>query len=72
MSADSNSQWQSRVRSLLKEGLGSEDIAVKLRCDLAAVQREIQILRESGDLKKILASVRPGPTVQKLLKGNNK
>lgn len=71
MQADANTRWQTKVRDLLKEGLGSEDIAVKLKCDVSAVRREIQILRESGELKKIVAAVKPGPTLTKLLGGRH-
>ena len=48
-----NSEWQGRLRRLLREGLGSEDIARLTETKLADVQREISILRETGELKKI-------------------
>lgn len=48
-----NSAWQGRVKSLTAQGWGSEDIANRLGCDLQDVRREIQILRESGELKKM-------------------
>lgn len=51
MTPRANSQWIGRVRALIREGYGVEDIAVKLGCDVACVRTEIEILRQSGDLK---------------------
>lgn len=48
-----NSQWISRVRALLKEGFGVEDIAVELVCDVEKVRLEVQILRAEGELDGI-------------------
>ena len=63
MTAQSNTMWQKSVRDLFAEGLGSRDIAVKLKCDVLDVRRELWILRESGKLPKIKA----GPTVKRLM-----
>lgn len=52
--AQSNSIWQSIVRQDLRDGWGAEDIAVRRAYDLEAVRSEIAILRESGELQKIL------------------
>lgn len=48
-----NTDWQYRVRSHLRDGYGVEDIAVNLRCPVADVRREVEILREAGELQKI-------------------
>lgn len=70
MGATANSQWIARVRILLGQGLGSEDIAVLMSCNVEDVRREIQILREQGDLKRILDAVPMGKTATKLTRGN--
>ena len=49
-----NSIWINKVTRLLAEGFGTEDIAVKLKCDIEDVRREVAILRESGHLKYTL------------------
>jgi len=49
-----NDVWIARVRTLLAEGYGVEDIALKLRCDPDAVRNEIRILRASGELEEIV------------------
>ena len=54
--AQSNTVWQARVRALLKQGYGSEDIAVLTGAPLKDVQFEIQILRQSGDLAAMFGS----------------
>lgn len=51
MTPQENTMWSYRVRKLLEEGYGTEDIAfVKLKCRLQDVKNEVQILRESGEL----------------------
>lgn len=45
-----NDAWQQRVRFHLSQGLGVEDIALKLRADVESVRREVDILRETGAL----------------------
>ena len=51
--AERNSQWIRRVRGALAEGLGVEDIALRLSCDVEDVRREVSILRENGALARI-------------------
>lgn len=46
-----NSAWIGKVRQLLREGQGVEDIALKLKCDVTAVRSEVSILRELGELE---------------------
>ena len=53
MTAHANDAWQTVVRRLLKEGYGVEDIAIKAKCDVQDVRREVQILREGGDLARM-------------------
>lgn len=60
MTAQANSNWQQRVRSLLSTGLGVEDIAVSLSCDVQAVRCEVQILRDSKELPDVIAISRAG------------
>ena len=53
MTPQQNTTWIVMVRTLLKEGFGTEDIAVKLKCKLSDVRNEVQILREEGELDRI-------------------
>lgn len=53
MSAQRNTMWQARVRELLREGFGTEDIAILTETHPETVRREVAILRESGELKNI-------------------
>lgn len=46
--------WQSRVASLLRDGFGVEDIAIRMKCDAYDVRREVEILRSEGRLRDIL------------------
>lgn len=50
-----NEDWQWRVRSLLREGFGVEDIALKLCCDTEHVRAEVRILRREGVLAEMWA-----------------
>jgi hypothetical protein len=50
MTAQANTMWICRVREALREGYGVEDIALRERCDVEDVRREVQILREEGAL----------------------
>ena len=43
-----NSVWIARVRLLLRDGFGVEDIAVRLKCCVDDVRAEVAILRENG------------------------
>lgn len=54
MTPEANSNWQARVRALLREGFGVEDIAVRLSCRVEDVRREVEILRATGELKEIV------------------
>lgn len=53
MTAHSNTMWQARVKSMLREGFGAEDIAIITGSSADDVRREIEILRASGELKTI-------------------
>lgn len=53
-----NSLWQGRVKAMIAQGFGCEDIAFRLECNLEDVQREIKILRESGELKKMFKGLK--------------
>lgn len=53
MSARANSQWIGRVKALIRDGYGVEDIAVKLACDVACVRTEVAILRDMGELNDL-------------------
>ncbi len=48
--AQVNSAWQARVHGLMRQGLGYEDIAVLIGCDVASVRREASILQQEGRL----------------------
>lgn len=52
-----NSVWIARVRSLLRDGYGVEDIALRLKCSADDVRREVQILRDAGVLKDLFRKV---------------
>lgn len=49
-----NEQWQHRVRAMLKEGYGVEDIALELDCSVAMVRDEVKAIREAGELTDVL------------------
>lgn len=51
--AQQNTVWQTKVRRLLSEGLGVEDMIAQYEMNGADVRREVQILRESGELSQI-------------------
>ena len=53
-----NEQWQRYVKSLLGQGWGVEDISVKMGCDIEHVRAEVQILRQSGALKRVYNRIR--------------
>ena len=48
-----NDVWASRVRGLLQDGYGTEDIAIMLKCRWCDVRAEVAILREMGVLERI-------------------
>lgn len=54
MSAIRNDVWQGDVHALLRQGYGAEDIAIKLNCRADDVRREVQILRETHQLARVL------------------
>lgn len=56
MSFHPNDIWMATVRVLLQEGYGCEDIARATESPLSAVQDEITILREAGELERIYAA----------------
>lgn len=51
--ARQNSEWIGRMKTLLREGWGVEDIAIKTKTKLEHVQREVRILRASGELEEL-------------------
>jgi DNA-binding NarL/FixJ family response regulator len=51
--AETNTQWICRVREALAEGLGVEDIALRLSCAVEDVRREVEILRETDNLGRL-------------------
>lgn len=54
MTAAKNTAWMVRVRQLLSEGFGVEDIAIRLKCSADDVRREIEIYRQEGRLTEIV------------------
>jgi len=52
MTAQRNSNWQANVRTLLRQGYGVEDIALRLKCEADEVRREVAILRAEGWLSR--------------------
>lgn len=56
--ARQNSQWQGRIKRLLREGWGVEDMAARHNICIRAARREVQILRETGELKVIYQEAR--------------
>ena len=54
MTPDQNTGWMVRVRTLLGQSFGVEDIAIKLNCRVADVRREVEIYRQEGRIKEIV------------------
>lgn len=54
MTPEKNTAWATRVRKLLGQGFGVEDIAVKLECKADDVRREVEIYRQEGSLRRVL------------------
>jgi hypothetical protein len=48
-----NTAWQTKVRRLLKQGLGVEDMVVHHGMNGDDVREEIRILRKEGELERI-------------------
>jgi hypothetical protein len=44
--------WVDRVGALLRDGLGVEDIALKLECEARQVRAQVALFRGAGLLKK--------------------
>jgi hypothetical protein len=55
MNLHGDHMWVARVSSMLREGFGAEDIALRLRCPLSAVRGEVMLLRAEGHLKTMFA-----------------
>ena len=53
MTPESNAMWQDRVKTLLRDGLGVEDIAIRTKTTAENVRREVEILRATGELTEI-------------------
>ena len=43
-------QWQAKVRGMLRDGYGVEDISVILEAPLSDVRNMVQVMRRSGVL----------------------
>lgn len=54
MTPHQNTTWMVQVRTLLGQGFGVEDIAIKLECSVADVRREVEIYRQEGRIKEIV------------------
>lgn len=54
MTAQQNTSWMVRVRDLLGQGLGVEDIAIRMGCSADDIRREIEIYRQEGRLTEIV------------------
>jgi hypothetical protein len=54
MTPQQNTSWMVKVRDLLGQGLGVEDIAIRLGCSAEDIRREIEIYREEGRLTEIV------------------
>ena len=54
MTPEQNTGWMVRVRTLLGQGWGVEDIAIKLKCSADDVRREVEIYRQEGRIKEIV------------------
>lgn len=54
MTPQQNTTWMVKVRALLSEGFGVEDIAVKLACSVGDVRREVEIYRQEGRITEIV------------------
>ena len=61
--------WHCRVSALLRHGYGTEDIAIKLGCDVEHVRLEVDILREQGRLAEIYDRPAYGRTATTLQSG---
>ena len=53
MMADQNTAWICRVREMLSQGFGVEDIAHHEGCDVGIVRAEVAIYRKQGVLKNV-------------------
>ena len=66
MDAHSNTQWIAMVRSMLFDGFGADDIAVKSQSDPEVVRDEIMLLREEGGLHPLYDAARARTASQKM------
>ena len=64
MTSQQNTMWICQVKKLLKEGFGTEDIAIKLKCKINDVRNEVKILREMGELDRIYGTSNEGRAEQ--------
>jgi len=58
MGLHSNTQWVAMVRSMLFDGFGADDIAVRSQSCAEAVRDEIALLRAEGHLEPLYAASR--------------
>lgn len=54
MTPDQNTGWQVKVRNLLSQGYGVEDIAIRLKCGVEDIRREVAIYRQEGRIEDIV------------------
>lgn len=54
MTPDQNTGWMVKVRTLLGQGFGVEDISIRLNCSVADVRREVEIYRQEGRIREIV------------------
>lgn len=54
MTPDQNTGWMVKVRTLLGQRLGVEDISIRLNCSVADVRREVEIYRQEGRIREIV------------------
>jgi len=52
--AQKNTMWSRKVRTLLKDGYGVDDISIMTKTDIEEVRLEVKILRETGQIKGIV------------------
>lgn len=55
-----NIEWKIAVCRMLRQGLGVDDIAVRLKCSPGSVRHEVAILRHDGRLAAVLSLPKEG------------
>lgn len=49
-----NSMWIVRVRELMRQGFGVEDVAMKLGCEAEHIRNEVAIYRAEGRIRDLI------------------